>query len=148
MHLQCRTLATIVIEVKNKNRQYSTLIIINFIKQFCGFNHMHEMKQVEIESDCHGRKLRANSMFQQPLHQLYLISSCDSTAIAFKQDELCFLVLFCYQKSSESGETAVVSCKNCHKFRMQYTYKNSFILFVWCAGISSFLRIFGNTHTQ
>ena len=40
--------------------------------------------------------------------------SCDSTAIAFKQDELRFHVLFCYQKSSESGETAVMSSKtNC-----------------------------------
>ena len=40
--------------------------------------------------------------------KLYLISSCDSTVIAFKQH-----VLVCYQKSSENG---IVSCKNCHNF--------------------------------
>ena len=51
-----------------------------------------------------------------PLLQLYLISRCDSTAIAFKQDELCFHVLVCYQKSSESGEMEIVSCKNCYNF--------------------------------
>ena len=45
------------------------------------------------------------------VHYIYLISSCDSTVIAFKQDELCFHVLFCYQKSSKSGETAIVSLK-------------------------------------
>ena len=39
------------------------------------------------------------------------MSSCDLTAIAFKQDELCFHVLFCYQTSSESSEMAIVSCK-------------------------------------
>ena len=27
---------------------------------FCGFNHVHEIKLVELESDCHGRKLRAS----------------------------------------------------------------------------------------
>ena len=57
--------------------------------------------------------------------QLYFISSCDSTAIGFKQDELCFSELFCYmyictctctiRMSSESCETATVSYKNCHK---------------------------------
>ena len=47
---------------------------------------------------------------------MYFISSCDLTAIAFKQDELFFHVLFCYKKSSESDETAIVSCKNCHNF--------------------------------
>ena len=55
-------------------------------------------------------------MLQQPLLQLYLISSCDLTAIAFKQDELCFHVLICYQEFFENGETTIVSCKNCHNF--------------------------------
>ena len=34
-----------------------------------------------------------------------------STAIGFKQDDLCFHILFCYQKSSERGETAIMSVK-------------------------------------
>ena len=38
----------------------------------------------------------------------------DSTVIAFQQYELCFHVLFCYQMPSESGETAIVSCKHFH----------------------------------
>ena len=41
----------------------------------------------------------------------YFISSCDSTVIGFKQDELCFSELFCYQTSSESCNTATVSEK-------------------------------------
>ena len=50
---------------------------------------------------------------KQSLLQLYLISSCDSIAMPLKQDE------FCYQKSSESGETALVSYKNCHNFKTE-----------------------------
>ena len=50
------------------------------------------------------------------LLQLYLNSSCHLRAIAFKKDELCFHVLDCYLKSSKSGEMAIVSCTNCHKF--------------------------------
>ena len=69
---------------------------------------------VELEIDSHGRKLRASSKLQQPLLQLYFISSCDLIAIGFKQDELCFSELFWYQTSSESCETATVSYKNCH----------------------------------
>ena len=34
-------------------------------------------------------------MHVHPLLQLDLISSCDSTAIGFKQDYFCFHVLFC-----------------------------------------------------
>ena len=71
---------------------------------------------MELEIDSHGRKLKASSMLQQPLLQLYLITNCDSTVIAFKQDELCFHVLFCYQKSSESSKMEILSCKNCHNF--------------------------------
>ena len=62
------------------------------------------------------QKRRASSMLWKPLLQLCFISSCGSTAISFEQDELCFHVLFCYHKSSESGKTAIVSCKNCHNF--------------------------------
>ena len=65
----------------------------------------NEMKWVELEIDSHGRKA--------------FISSCDSTAKGFKQDELCFSELFCYQMSSESGETAIVSYKYCHNFKTE-----------------------------
>ena len=54
------------------------------------------------------------------------MSSCDSTVIAFKQDELCFHALFYYQKSSESDETAIVSCKNCHDFNRKVLEKPVF----------------------
>ena len=82
------------------------------IKQFFGFNHVHEMNKW---SQKLSRKLRASSTLKQPLLQLYLILSCNLTVIAFKQDELCFHVLVCYQ-SLESRETAIVSCKKCHNF--------------------------------
>ena len=88
--------------------------------------------KVELESDCHGRKLRASSMLQQPLLQLYFISSCDSTVIAFKQDRLCFHVLFCYQKSSENDETAIGSCKNCHNFKTKRLQKTPIFYFDPC----------------
>ena len=44
------------------------------------------------------------------------MSSCDAAAIAFKRDELCFHVVTLLQKSFESGETSITSCKNCHNF--------------------------------
>ena len=43
-------------------------------------------------------------------------NECTCSAESLPQDKLCFHVFFCYQKSSESGETAIVSCKNCHDF--------------------------------
>ena len=76
------------------SRIKSAVLLQNSFVNVCGFNNVHETK-------------------------LYLISSRDSTAIAFKQDESCFHVLFCYQTSSESGETAIVSYKNCHNFITQ-----------------------------
>ena len=42
---------------KYKNSTYSKLEQC----QFCGCNHMHEIKWVELESDCHSRTLRANA---------------------------------------------------------------------------------------
>ena len=57
-------------------------------KQLCGFNHVHEMKQVQ--------------------------------RTAFKQDELCFHLLFCYQKCSKSVEVTIVSCKNCHNLIVNF----------------------------
>ena len=69
---------------------------------------MDEMKCVELEI--------AESLEVVPAttSSIYFISSCDSTAIGFKQDELCFSELFW---SSESCETAIVSYKNCHNFK-------------------------------
>ena len=78
----------------------------------------------------HGRKLRASLMLQQPLIQLYLISSCDSTVIAFKQDKMCFHVL--YQMSSESDEMAIMSCKNCHNFITKRCVKRPVFYFDPC----------------
>ena len=58
-----------------------------------------------------------DEIYATTTHDEYgLMSSCDSTAIAFKPDKLCFHVLVCYQKSSESGETAIMICRNCHNF--------------------------------
>ena len=51
-------------------------------------------------------------MLYQPLLQLYLISSCDSTATAFKQDVLFLL-----------PEVATVSCKNCYISRTKHFRK-------------------------
>ena len=45
------------------------------------------------------------------------------TTIGFKQDEFSFHVLSCYHKSSESVETAIVSCKNCHNFITEMLYE-------------------------
>ena len=87
---------------------------------------------MKLEISSHGRKLRASSMLQQPLLQLYLISSCDSTMIAFKKDGLCFFVLFCYQTSSESGETTIVSSKNCHNFITEKFQKKPVFYFDPC----------------
>ena len=63
------------------------------------------------------------------LLQLYLNSSCDSTAITFKKDGLCFDVLNCYLKSSEM---ATVSCKNYHKFITERFKKRAVFYFDPC----------------
>ena len=76
----------------------------------------NEMKWVELEIDSHGRKA--------------FISSCDSTAKGFKQDELCFSELFCYQMSSESCETATVSYKNCHTLKQKGFSKSLLLLLI------------------
>ena len=45
-----------------------------------------------------------------------MLIKCNKCPVWFKQDELCFHVLFCYKKSCESGEMTIVSCKNCDNF--------------------------------
>ena len=141
MHSQCKTLATSVIW-ETRMIQYLTVIItitIIILRLYyicvCALqltslqspdptsirleakklenSFVASITWVELEIDSRGRKLRASSKLQQPLLQLYFISSCDLIAIGFKQDELCFSELFWYQTSSESCETATVSYKNC-----------------------------------
>ena len=111
------------------------IIIIIILRQL---NHVCEMKQVQLEFN-HNPMQKAQTqvdvvtMLQQPLLQLYLISSCDSTAIAFKQDGLCFYVLISYyQTFSESGETAIVSRKNCHNFITERLLKKHVFYFDPC----------------
>ena len=105
----------------------SAVVFNGLYKTFCGFNYVHEMNRWSQKLT-----VMAGSMLQQSLLQLYLISSCDLIAIAFKQDELCFHVLVCYQRSSESGETAIVSCKNCHNFITERFQKKPVLYFDPC----------------
>ena len=71
-------------------------------------------------------------MLQQPLSQLCSISSSASRAIVFEQDELCFHVLFATQKSFESVEMAIVSCKNCHNVLTERIQKKPVFYFDPC----------------
>ena len=101
-------------------------------------------------------RVSARCCSNHSLPQLCLISSSFLTAIAFKQDELCFHVLFCCQKSSESSKTVIMSCKNCHNFVTKRFQKNPVFYFI----ISSLLVVrskfqcfqltsnIGNTHTH
>ena len=63
------------------------------------------------------------------------------TAIAFKQDELCFHVLFCCQKSSESGQTAIMSCKNRHNFYNKKILEKACLLFYNFKSVGSSIRV-------
>jgi len=59
-------------------------------------------------------------------------SSSDSTAIGFKQDEVCFQILFISQKLSETCKTAILSYKNCHNFKKERLYKKPIVTFDLC----------------
>ena len=89
------------------------------------------------------------------LHKCYLISSYHSTVIAFEQEH----ILFCYQKSSESGETETVSHKYYDKSAMQRATEIPMFCFhtvlfwswqylVYCSNTSSFSIIIGNRQTD
>ena len=79
-------------------------------------------------------------------HYLNCTLSYDFTAIPFKQVELCFHILFWYQMSSECGETAMVSCKNCHNFITKRFQKKLVFYFDPCIILS--LLVAQSTDTQ
>ena len=98
MHSQCRTLTTSV-----KMRKYLQTIL--------EYNNNNYYYYTEIT-----------------LYMCVCLDfKCDVTAIAFDRDGLCFYVFFCYQKSSEFGEMAIVSCKNCHNNKTKRFYKHLLI---------------------
>ena len=67
-------------------------------------------------------------------------TSFDSTIIAFKHNELCFHVPYCYWKTTESGETAIEICKNFHNFITERFQEKPVFYFDPCV-ISSLLVV-------